>query len=97
MRSIHSGSGYLLVDDTASGGKRVEADMLGCFHCQALIPKAEWKAGKSGAYCRQCDGPICAGCAQRMLSFGCEPFAKRFAATIDDHHRKTQNAKILGI
>lgn len=97
MRSMFSGQGYYLSDDSASGGKRVEDDILSCTHCQAVMKKSEWKAGQTGAYCPVCDGPICTGCTARMQKFGCEPYAKKFTAIIDDHYRKEQNAKVMGI
>jgi hypothetical protein len=66
-------------------------------HCQATIPKEDWKAGKTGAYCPQCDWSICTICAIRYKKFGCEVFERRFTAMIEDNYRKQQNAKILGI
>ena len=92
-----TGLGYILNDNTASGGVKYEADALGCIHCQALIDKTKWKAGLEGAYCPQCDDAICFPCAARMAKFGCEPTIKKFTDALDDQYRKAQNAKILGI
>jgi hypothetical protein len=97
MKSIFNGEGYLLNDNRASGGLRKEDGVLGCVHGQCLIEKSLWRFGKSGAYCPQCDGPICTYHAIRMQQFGCEPFAKAFTAAIEDQYRKEQNAKIMGV
>lgn len=96
-RSIFHGAGYMLVDDRASGGKRVEADMLGCNHCQALIPKAAYVAGTSGSHCLRCDGPMCNACIERSRTFGCETFIKKFTHQIDQDYLRQQNYKVLGI
>lgn len=97
MKTISTGQGYLLNDNSASGGVKVEADMLGCNHCQALIEKAKWKAGQTGAYCRACDSPICTTCAMAFKTQGCVVFSKKFEAALNDLHRRQQNARIMGI
>lgn len=94
--SIFNGAGYLKNDDRCSGGKVTESDMLGCNHCQALMPKTDWKSG-AGAYCPSCDSPICMLCATRMRTEGCVPFLRRFTASLEDAYRREQNRKIMGI
>lgn len=95
MRSIFNGEGYLLADDRASGGQRVEASMLGCSHCQKLMRKTDWKA--DGAFCHCCDKPICGPCSDRMLTRGCENFMRQLEQAVDDSYRQEQNAKVMGL
>lgn len=96
-KSIFYGAGYMFCDDTASGGKRVEQDMLGCNHCQALIAKGDWKAGKTGGYCPACDGPMCDHCIPIMRQRGCETFVKKFTHQVNQAYLREQNYRILGI
>ena len=94
--SIYTGQGYLLNDNSASGGTREEADMLGCKHCQALIKKTDWQT--KGGMCMACSAPICHSCATRTVKFGCEgPYEKSIERAVEDQYRLTQNSRILGI
>lgn len=94
-KSIFHGLGYNLNDNRASGGKKVEADLMGCFHCQALIDKTKWKA--EGAFCHCCDGPVCSHCDRRMTQFGCENFIRKLDQAANNLHRQQQNSKVLGL
>jgi hypothetical protein len=49
------GAGYYKNDDTASGGKKSEADIRTCTHCQAVIKMQAWK--EDGGFCGKCMGP----------------------------------------
>lgn len=90
--SRFSGSGYMLNDNRCSGGKVEEADVLGCKHCCAVIFKASWV--EEGAYCHQCDGPICTACDRDP---NCKNFMRQLDQANDEAYRREQNAKILGI
>lgn len=96
MRSHFNGQGYYLNDDRNSGGKKAEDDILGCGHCTASFKKSEWI--EDGCYCSHCDQSIgvkC-GCAERMLTRGCENFIMRVERTLERRYVHEQNAKILG-
>lgn len=88
-------SGYLLNDDRNSGGKKTEADVQTCWHCQKVINMQLWKG--DGAFCRGCMKPICAACGDRMLVFGCEPFLKKLEAFTDSVVKYSQYLKIAGL
>lgn len=93
--SIFRGMGYLLNDDTASGGQKQEADLLGCNHCDRLMRRKFWEA--RGGHCFVCDRSICPRCLQRIPKHGCEHSVRRFTAALEDEYRKQQNARVLGI
>lgn len=93
MKSVFSGSGYLLVDDRASGGRLVEADMLGCNHCQALLKKNEWR--EDGGHCGGCMQPVCGPCADKILTHGCEPFLRQLEAALERDYTRAQNARMM--
>lgn len=95
MKSIFSGAGYLMADERASGGDVREADMLACAHqCGGrLMTKQQWIAD-GGFRCRQCDKPLCQGCAKSSV---CVPFVELIDRALSEHHRREQNAKALGI
>jgi hypothetical protein len=92
-----NGEGYYRNDNRASGGTLQEDGILSCVHGQCCIERTKWRAGKTGGYCPQCDGPLCDYHVKRMQQFGCEPFMKAFTEKLNDHYRKQQNAKIMGI
>lgn len=93
-RSIFNGAGYYLSDNSASGGQKVEDNILGCRHCQKLLRKSDLA---TYGYCRTCDSVICAHCHRVMLTEGCTPFAKLVDRQLADTYRRQQNAKILGL
>jgi|GEM_PF-4491314 len=95
-KSIFNGAGYFKNDDTASGGKLVEDDLLGCGHCPKPMKKHEWR--EHGGMCFVCQQPLCPHCTARALKFGCEgPEIKRIEQAVNDQYRQQQNEKILGI
>lgn len=77
-RSQRSHEGYLLVDDTASGGQRMEQPFRTCRHCQCvcLIHPARTIPLD---YCAKCDAYLCRACAQEFARTGiCRPLTQIF-------------------
>ena len=95
VRSIYSGAGYLLCDDTCSGGIRDEADLIGCSHCQKLMKKPDWQA--DGGFCHSCDAPVCSACADLIPRFGCSVFLRVLEGELERNYRRKQNARLLGL
>jgi len=60
------GAGYLLADDRASGGAKIEADIDTCRHCQCTINLQQHR--EDGAFCSRCMGVVCLNCGNRMLT-----------------------------
>lgn len=91
------GAGYILVDNSCSGGKREEDDLLGCAHCPKFIKKSEWiRDGGMKAHC--CDKAICLECAKVAPQVECPGSqVDQIERALDDLHRREQNARILGI
>lgn len=95
--------GYYLSDNRASGGKREEAALIGCNHCQKTMMRGNvsnplpdtW--ANDGGWCSCCNGAVCAQCADRMLEHGCEVFVKKVDQQLAGLYHREQNAKILGI
>lgn len=88
-------AGYYRNDDTASGGKKTEADVQTCLHCQKLILMQKWK--DDGGWCSRCQAPVCGHCSDRMLTYGCEPFLKQLEKFIETQHRAVSFAKLAGL
>jgi len=88
-------AGYLLNDDRNSGGKKTEADIQTCWHCQKVINMQLWR--DDGAFCRGCMKPICAQCGDRMIIYGCEPFIKTIERYTDAVVKLQQHLKIAGL
>ena len=78
--------GYLLNDNTASGGEKREYDTVSCKHCQAIIKVQK----KSGNWCWQCGGPVC---TSRACTIRCTPFFKR----VEEKMRRQQLFKSMGL
>lgn len=95
MRSVFTGHGYLLSDDRASGGKKDEADLLGCNHCQALLKRSAW--AENGGMCMSCDAPVCSLCRDRIPTHGCEHFLRQLTEALETQYRRDQNMRVLGI
>lgn len=89
------GAGYYKNDDTASGGKKSEADIRTCTHCQAVIKMQEWK--EDGGFCGKCMAPICSFCADKMQTRGCEPFMQQLEKLVDANYRFRQIRKLAGL
>lgn len=58
MRSKRSLEGYLLIDNSASGGAKVEVPVLTCSHCQAQIIVNPLRT-RDRNHCRKCDAYVC--------------------------------------
>lgn len=95
LRSMMNGAGYFRQNNRASGGRLVEADVVGCSHCQCTMLKADWSA--DGGFCHCCDAPVCGPCADAMLTGGCIPFTKKLEQQIDRAYRARQNAMVMGL
>lgn len=89
------GAGYMLADDTASGGKKREADVAACAHCSAIILLQQWR--DNGGFCGRCHATICPQCADRMQTRGCEPFTKWVEQQSQLAYRRSQLRKIAGL
>jgi len=83
-----TGAGYMFNDNTVSGGKKEQQDVLCCTHCQKIILYQDWK--KKGAYCRICVAPICLGCGEKMKTEGCVPFMKKIEKQLEANYRRQQ-------
>ena len=100
-RRQSDGAGYLF--NTSEDTETEEADILCCPHCQQVIKLQEWKldreqgGGIKGGYCRQCRAPICPGCTDRMILYGCEPYLKKIDEELERSYRIQQNRKMMGI
>lgn len=89
------GAGYYRNDDTASGGKKTEADVRTCTHCQKVILMQAWK--DDGGFCGKCMAPICGLCADRMDAHGCEPFVKKIETALEIESKLHQYRKLAGL
>lgn len=94
-------AGYFLNDDTPSGGKKAQADIQTCPHCQAVIKLQEWKRvedGKmNGGYCMKCSAPVCGECNLAMQTEGCVPFIARLERDLDMTVKLKQYMKLAGL
>ena len=88
-------AGYFLNDDRNAGGRKAEADVRSCTHCQAIILMQAWK--DNGAWCKRCNAPICANCGDRALIYGCEPFMKKLEAFTNAIVKYEQHLKVAGL
>lgn len=93
MRSMRTGQGYLIIDSSASGNGRLEADIIGCRHCQKSMLRCDW--AEDGGFCHRCDAAVCGPCADKMLTEGCRPFMQRLDQQLSENYRREQNAKLL--
>lgn len=71
MNSLARKEGYLLIDDSASGGSKLEAATITCAHCQVTFIRNLGRTRPRG-YCAKCDAYTCDGCS----GLGCRPFWK---------------------
>ena len=84
--------GYFL--NNASGGRKEQADIQLCSHCEVVVFLAKWK--EDGGWCGRCMAPICGPCADRMLTRGCEPFVKKIEAAFESAIKLKQYRKLAG-
>lgn len=90
-----SGAGYFRNDDTPSGGKKEEADVRTCTHCQRVLKMQLWK--EEGAFCHRCNAPICTECGKRMDKYGCEPFLAKLERSLTEDYHRRQFCKLAGL
>lgn len=95
MKSIFNGIGYYSYVGPDAPGGRVEADFLTCRHCQQGMLKTAWQ--EKGAMCFNCESPICSNCYGPTTKFGCQVIEKTLIEQLNEHYRREQNARILGI
>jgi hypothetical protein len=88
-------AGYYLNDDRPSGGKKTEADIQTCTHCQKVLVMKEWT--EDGGYCSRCAAPICGPCADKMLTDGCVPFVKLIEQEADMAVKLDTFRKLAGL
>lgn len=80
------GAGYLI--NGVNLTRPFEADILTCAHCQKILLLSAWK--EEGGFCRREMKPLCLRCADRALTFGCEPFLKKLEAHTREQYRTFQ-------
>jgi hypothetical protein len=67
--------GLIIIDETNTGGKKVEIDTVSCCHCQAIIKiynRLVRGANNTKHRCRHCRKPICKHCATALKGV-CSP------------------------
>lgn len=87
------GAGYFV--NNIGLARKQEADVRTCTHCQAVILMQKWK--DDGGFCGRCMAPICGICADRMLTYGCEPFLKKLEQGMEARYRMVQFSKLAGL
>jgi hypothetical protein len=88
-------AGYYMNDDRESGGKKVEADVQTCGHCQKVILMQVWK--EQGNWCNRHQGPICEPCGERMVTRGCELFTRSIEEAMNRDYHRAQFRKMAGV
>jgi hypothetical protein len=58
MASLRRHEGYLLLDNSVSGGARVESATITCAHCHAIVVLNPQRT-RPRAYCQKCDHYVC--------------------------------------
>ena len=94
--SQRAGHGAFLNDDTASGGKKTEADILCCKHCQKILFLPPHPSAPDNRFCRKCNAPICGPCSTKLQTEGCTPFQKWIDREAEDGYRREQNLRAMG-
>lgn len=80
------GSGYYLNDDRPSDGKKSEADIRTCPHCQAVIKMAEWAKADTQNFCIKCMAPAC----NNPACVPCVPFLRQLEMHIQAQLRRVR-------
>jgi hypothetical protein len=78
------GAGYTLNDDRPSGGKKTEADVRTCPHCQAIIKMQEWAKSQTQNFCLKCMAPAC----NTKECQDCIPFIQKIETHIETQLRR---------
>ena len=55
---VKGGRSYLLVDNTVSGGARVEVDTMTCAHCNTVVVPNPQRTRERG-HCHRCNAYVC--------------------------------------
>lgn len=55
---VRGGKGYLLIDDTASGGQKRQYDTLTCCHCNCVVVLNPQRK-RARNWCRKCNHYVC--------------------------------------
>ena len=66
---------YYLIDNSAAGGEKWEADTYTCAHCNGQVIKNPERE-RPRELCYKCMRVICDRCKRLSLAFGCQPFAQ---------------------
>lgn len=81
--------------------KLTEAAIMTCAHCgtvlylHAVAGQANWK--EDGGWCRCEQKPLCGPCADRALTYGCEPQLKQIEAYGEALVKYEQYLKVSGL
>ena len=78
--------GYLLKWEEGGAKIVLEADTIGCTHCQKVLLKLKWR--EQGGWCFGCGVPVCYDCFVRMQTAGCQPFKKQIDMAWDNLMRR---------
>ena len=77
-------SGYTMNDDRPGGGRKTEADIQTCPHCQKVIKMQEWAKAAVQNFCLKCQKPTC----EAPECQNCVPFMKRIEQHIEAQLRR---------
>ena len=89
------GAGYFVNNQGLGAREREEGDVQQCSHCECVLIMQRWK--DDGGFCSRCMAPICGPCADRMLTYGCEPALKKIEAAFNCAEKYRQFCKLAGL
>lgn len=81
--------------------KANEAGIMTCAHCQRVLflhdapGQVNWKT--DGGWCRNEQKPLCGPCADRALTYGCEPALKQVEQYGEALVKYEQYLKVAGL
>lgn len=87
------GAGYYCNDKELR--TRQEDHVQQCAHCEKVLLMTQWK--EDGGWCGREMKPICGLCADRALTFGCEPFLKKLETYATKQMQFVRFAKFAGL
>ena len=87
------GAGYYLNDDRPSDGKKSEADIRTCPHCQAIIKMQEWSKAPVQNFCIKCMAPAC----NDPACHECIPFIRKIEQFTDALIKYQSFVKMAGL
>lgn len=97
IKNRMKGQGYLFNDNRPSGNGLFEADVFCCPHCQAVLQKENSSQETLDHWCPKCFAPICVSCSAKMVTEGCTPFREKIDKAIEEHYRRKQLSRMLGL